>query len=193
MARLITAPAKFTVLVANLQGSGDPSRGTSGNPVKIRTGFTTQVLPEIARGSTRTQVDDPSSPGLHSRQGLLTCTVPGVPVGSSGVITVADNDFTAAAVLVLGEYTLTSNEDYTPGGTTALTAAAIGVAIDALPGFSASVVLSDITVTGPTGLVGNDLLFEATYLGTVENFTLNPSSGFLSGGEPTIGPPTILM
>lgn len=192
MARLTTAPAKFTVLVANLRGSGDPSRGVSGNPVKIRTGFTKQVITEIARGSSRTQVDDPSTPGLHTKQGLLTCTVPGVPVGSAGVVTVADNDFTAAAVLTLGEYTLTSNEDYTPGGTTDLTAAALGAAINAFPPFSAVVLLSDITVTGPVGPGGNDLVFDATYSGSVENFTLNPGTGFLSGGEPEIGPPTIL-
>lgn len=192
MARLTTAPAKFTVLVANLRGSSDPSRGVSGNPVKLRTGFTKQVITEIARGSSRTQVDDPSTPGLHTKQGLLTCTVPGVPVGSVGVVTVADNDFTAAAVLTLGEYTITSNEDYTPGGTTALTAAALGVAINALPQFSAVVLLSTITITGPAGPDGNDLVFDVTYSGSVENFTLNPATGFLSGGEPVIGPPTIL-
>lgn len=190
MARLITAPPKFKILVANLQGSGDPSQGL--NPTKIRTGFEQQVFSEIARGSTRSQVEDPSAPGLHSHQGLLTYTTSPIPVASSGTITVADNDFSDEATLNLGDYVLVSGEDYTPGGTTALTAAAIGAAIEALPEFSASVVGSTVTVSGPFGPTGNDLLFEALYRGSVQNFTLDPTDGYFDGAEPTIGPPTLL-
>ena len=43
MARLISAPKKFKILVANLVGASDPSKGSTGNPVKARTGFVQQV------------------------------------------------------------------------------------------------------------------------------------------------------
>ena len=190
MARLITAPPKFKILVANLQGSGDPSQGL--NPTKIRTGFEQQVFTEVARGSTQSQVEDPSSPGIHSHQGLLAYTTSPVPVACSGTVTVADNDFTDPATLSIGDYVLISGEDYAAGATTALTAVALGAAIDTLPEFSAAVVGSTVTVSGPFGPSGNDLLFEAVYRGSVQNFTLDPTDGFLDGAEPTIGPPTLL-
>lgn len=40
----LSAPPKFKILVANLAGGSDPSRGTSGNPVKLRTGFQLQMV-----------------------------------------------------------------------------------------------------------------------------------------------------
>ena len=189
MARLITAQPKFKILVANIEGAGDPSRGPSGNPVKVRTGFEKQLLPEVGRVGAVTRSPDYSTPGIHTYQGLLTYTTPLTPVGASGTVEVISNVFTADATLYLGEFTITSNDDYTPGGTTALTATALGAAIDALPGFSASVLLSTITITGPFGPNGNDVLFEAIYTGSVQNFTLTPAEGFLASGEPVIGPP----
>lgn len=191
MARLITAQPKFKILVANIDGAGDPSRGR--NPVKIRTGFERQNLPEVARGENPSRVLDPSTPGLGTRQGLLDHTTPPVPVGAAGTVTVGDNNFTRKARLYLGEFVLVSNEDYTPGGSTALTATALAAAIDALPGFAAAAVGSDVNITGPFGPNGNEVVLQAVYDGTVQNFTLSPSDGFLAGGEPTIGPPTILV
>lgn len=305
MARLITAQPKFKILVANIEGAGDPSRGI--NPVKVRTGFEKQNFPEIARGDTAGRVQDPSTPGIGTHQGLLDYTVPPVPVGVSGTLTVADGDFTSAASLYIGEYILVSNEDYTAGvatqatgtltvvatpsvadltigagiltatagartpgsddydgtlGTPALiaadiiaaindpangfgaiataasgggavvvltavpvgaagnalalattdagdvtvsgatftggvdapatTATNIAAAISALPDFSALAVADAVTITGPFGPNGNDIQFAAIYTGTVQNFTLSPNDGFFAGGEPTIGPPTIL-
>lgn len=81
---------------------------------------------------------------------------------------------------------------YTAEITLAEVAANLAAHVDALPGFSASVVGVDVTVNGPFGLVGNDLPFVAQYRGAVENFTLTPSAGFFSGGEPVIGPPDLL-
>lgn len=190
MARLTTAPKKFTLLVANLAGGGDPSRGV--NPTKIRTGFELQVLGEIPREANESRVGDPQTPGLRSQTGLLIDTVAGVPVRSTGTILVADNDFTNPAILQLGPYTITSGEDFTVGGSTALTAAALAAAIDALPQFSASAVLSTVTVSGPFGPNGNTTHFEAVYRGAIENYTLTPSSDFLADAEPYIGPATIL-
>jgi len=192
MARLITAQPKFKLLVANIEGASDPSRGPSGNPVKVRTGFEKQLLPEVARGGTPSRSPDYSTPGVTTYQGLLDYTTPQTPVASTGTILVTSNVFTADATLYLGEFTITSNDDYTPGGTTALTAAALQAAIDALPGFSATVLLSTVTVSGPFGPNGNDVRFEAIYAGSVQNFTLSPTEGFLASGEPVIGPPTIL-
>lgn len=305
MARLITAQPKFKILVANIEGAGDPSRGI--NPVKVRTGFEKQNFPEIARGDTAGRVGDPSTPGLGTLQGLLDYTTPPVPVAVTGTVVVADGDFTAAATLFLGDYTLVSDEDYTAGsatqatgfltvvatpsvaditigagtltaaagartpggddydgtlGTPALiaadiiaaindpangftaiataatgggaivnltavpvgaagnalalattdagdvtvsgatftggvdatdtTAVALAAAISALPDFSAVVLGDTVTITGPFGPNGNDIRFAALYTGVVQNFTLTPSDGFFAGGEPTIGPPTIL-
>ena len=56
------APPQFKILVANLAGSSDPSRGPAGNPVKLRTGFVLQqmVLPDgTARTNGPTQAIPP--------------------------------------------------------------------------------------------------------------------------------------
>jgi hypothetical protein len=191
MARLILAQPKFKILVANIEGAGDPSRGR--NPVKVRTGFEKQNLPELARGDVPTRVLDPHTPGVHTHQGLLSYTAPPVSDWTSEVtLLVASNVFTSAATLYLGDYVLTSNEDFTPGGTTDLTATALGAVIDALPDFSATVLASTITIKGPFGVNGNNQRFSAVYRGTVRNYTLTPTDGFLTGGEPVLGPPTIL-
>lgn len=190
-----TAQRPYTLLVANLRSGSDPSRNSGGNPVKVRTGFQFQHFPEINRDSANDRgpnVENPRTPGVATRMGGLDYTVSPVPVNATGTITVADNTFTVPASIQLGEFVLTSNEHYTPGGTTALTATALAAAIDGLPGFAASALLSVVTVTGPAGSNGNAVLFEAAYTGTVQNFTLSPTTGHLSGGEPTIGPPTIL-
>jgi len=190
MARLITAPPKFKILVANIENAGDPSRGN--NPVKVRTGFQKQLLPEVPRTGAPSWSPDDSTPGVHTYQGLLKSTTPKVPVASTGTVTVGNNTFTAQATLYLGPYTITSNVDFTPGGTTALTATALAAAISALPEFSASAALSVVTITGPFGPMGNELRFEDIYAGSIANYTLSPTDGSLSSGEPFIGPPEIL-
>ena len=198
MARKLTVrQPPYKMLVANLAGGSDPSRGESGNPVKIRQTFTYQHFAEIGgRGLDHGADPQGKTPGIATRLGLSTFTDPGIPVGATGEIVVDDNDFTAAAVLRLGSYELVSGEHWTPGGTTALSAVALAAAIDALPGFSAPVPgASTITVTGPPGVDGNGLLFEAVYTGSVVNFTLTPVDGSvpgtMSGAEPFIGPPAI--
>lgn len=40
----LSTPPKFKILVANLAGGSDPSLGTTGNPVKLRTGFVLQQV-----------------------------------------------------------------------------------------------------------------------------------------------------
>jgi hypothetical protein len=48
----VSAPPKFKILVANLAGGSDPSRGPSGNPEKLRTGFVLQQM-SLSDGTTR--------------------------------------------------------------------------------------------------------------------------------------------
>jgi len=82
--------------------------------------------------------------------------------------------------------------DYT-GTTPGDVAVNLAAAIDALPGYSAPVPgAAVITVTGPAGPTGNDQEFEAVYGGSIQNFTLAPIDGTLTGGEPFIGPMAIL-
>lgn len=189
-----TAQHSFTLLVANLRGGSDPSRNTGGNPTKIRTGFTLQHFPDVNREAAERGpgTDSPRTPGIGTRVGHVDYTTPPEPVRASGTITVADNDFGAPATIYLGGFVLVSGEHYTPGGGTGDTAIAIAAAIDTLPGFTAIVVGDDVTVAGPSGPNGNALLFSASFGGAIQNFTLDPASGHLTGGEPLVGPPLIL-
>lgn len=190
MARLVTAQPTFTMLVANIEGAGDPSQGD--NPVKLRTGFRKQMFPEVTRGNVPVKVEDTRTPSVHTDQGLLDYTVSPIPVRTEVSVTVADNDFSAKATLRLGGLTVTSGVDFTVGGTTDLTAAALAAAVDGLPGFSASAVLSVVTIRGPVGPNGDNIRFDARYAGSISNYTLSPTTGFLGGGDPDIGPPAIL-
>lgn len=307
MPKLGSAQAKYKILVANLRSGGDPSRGPVGNPVKLRTGFEQQMLPEIARTGVESPASTARTPGITTLQGLLDWTVATTPVGATATILVASNNFAAPATLRLGPNTLTSGIDFsvgsvvqatgsatvvatpstatltiggvpltasagarTPGandydgtlGTPALiaadivaaindvangftaivtavdggaglvsltavpvgaagnavtlattdvlditvsgvalangvnaasnTATALAAAIDALPGFSAVAVGATITVTGPFGLDGDKQEFTASYRGAIQNYTLTPTTGFMTGAEPFIGPPVLL-
>lgn len=188
--KFTTGQSPYTLLVANLSGGSDPSKGVAGNPNRIRSGFQFQHFPEVQRqANTRGSEPDPSTPGVDTKMGLMDYTAAPVPVAATATIVVADNDFTLPATLNIGQYTLVSGTDFTPGGSTALTATALAAVINALPEFSAPVpAASTITVTGPEGPDGNLILLEAIFEGAVANYTL---TGF-SGAEPTIGPPTIL-
>ena len=188
MAKLLTAQPKFKMLVANLTRGSDPSRNTGGNPVKARTGFEHQLFQDIPRGPEASRVWKRSSPGVSSYMGLLTGSP---PVGVTGTVTVVNNDFSASAMLTMGLYTVTSGEDFTVGGGVNATATALAAAISGLPGFAAVAVGPAVTITGPFGPDGNDLVLEAHYAGSVVNYTLSPTDGFFSGGVPDVGPPTI--
>lgn len=191
MAKLVCAQPKFRMLVANIDGAGDPSRGR--NPSKLRQAFEVQNFVEVAGQGPDTKIRARAAPGLSSARGLRTYTTdPAFPAPSGCTITVVDNTFTYAAKLYLGPYVLVSGVDYTVGGAVGATATNLAAAIDALPGFSASAVGAVITVTGPLGEVGNELRFSAVYSGSVQNLTLSPTTGFMANGEPFLGPPLIL-
>ena len=190
MARLTTGQSRFTMLVAHISSAGDPSRGI--NPTVDRSTYTTQFFPQISRpDDVGDRKQSHRSPGTTTLQGLLDYTVSPIPDTTLVSLTVDDNDFTNAATLYLGPFVLVSNEDYTPGANVNATAAVLAAAIDALPGFTAAAVAATITITGPVGLSGNDMRFSARYGGSVQNLTLTPTTGFLTGGEPTIGHPIL--
>lgn len=287
--KLRSAQSQRTMLVANLTGGSDPSKGTAGNPVKARSVITYQLIPDIMREGHPLSGD--ASPPM-TRLGLLGYTVSPVPVDSDGTITLASMDFDAKVVLHLGEYSLISNDhfmitdgvavvgenitntapdgiiviwktsgaglgegtinypadipispgsvtidwtsgavaksqtdngdgtftgdgndagssiDYAtgeivldttgvpPDGATTITIdytpsavlTNLAAAINALPGFAATELDNTVAVTGPPGILGNDILFTATHYGTVENFTLSPTDDSLENAEPFLGP-----
>ena len=190
MAKLISAQNSYTLLIANINGAGDPSKGS--NPVKMRQVYHQQFFPEIGRAlGEASKVTSPSTPGLATRQGLVRYTTVPIPSSCIGAVTVVSNDFTDKATLYVGSYTVTSDVDFTPGGTTALTATALAAAIDALPQFSASAVANVVTVEGPFGLEGNLEKFDASYKGSIVNYSLDPDDGFFAQAEPDIGPPEL--
>lgn len=193
MSKLITAQRTPNILVANLEGASDPSMGH--NPVKVRTGFTRQNMPEVSRIGgvyTRTfeygRTFDRRSPGTHTLLGKLT----GDYVRAAVDITVADNDFSNPATIYIGDYTFTSGVDYVVGGTVNDTATAIAAAIDGINGYTANAVGDVVTVSAPPGPNGNNVLADAEYTGTVQNFTFAPNTWYMAGGEPYVGPPVIL-
>ena len=192
MAKLQSPQGTFKILVANLQGGSDPSKGTAGNPVKIRTGFVQTLVPEVSRVGFVGKIISPQNPGTTTYTGKLLYTVQDVPVAASATVLVASNDFSYAASLMVGPYTVTSGEDYTVGAGVNDTATALAAALNNLPGIDASAIAATVTITGPFGPEGNDWTFSAVYRGSVQNFTLSNTTGFLTGAEPTLGPIEIL-
>lgn len=188
MAKVVSAQRPFTMLVATLRQGSDPSLGPAGNPDVSRTTATIQYMPEIARaGGPGLTSRDNSSRGLTTYRGNLV----GAPVASTGTVLVTSATFDGPTTLILGEYLLTTDEDYTPvAGDVNATAIALRIAIDALPDYAATDDgAGTVTITGPVGLMGNMIEFRA---GGVNpgNLTLAPSDGSLGGASPTIGPMT---
>lgn len=108
----------------------------------------------------------------------------GAVTSNSGTITVADNDFTDGSYLVLGDNTLWPYRDYTPGANAGATATAIAAAINRLPNYTATANLTVVSVGyDPSGDV---VEFRSIRLGTVTNFTLSPTTGSLTLGNPHI-------
>jgi hypothetical protein len=183
MGKKITgAQRPFTMLIANLKQGSDPSLGTVGNPVKMRSTCTFQLCPEIAG---RGPVTD--SAGLSTLRGNITYPSSGGPVASSGKVTVATVAFAGPTTLILGQYRLTTDEDFVVDASTSTTATNLAAAIDALPGYTGSASTDDVNITGPVGPDGNEIAFKMDGISPY-NFTLDPPEGHLEGAEPVIGP-----
>ena len=120
MGKVIGGQKPFRILVANLRQGSDPSIGPAGNPAKLRTSFLTQNFIE-ANGFIDYTPEQFKSPGLGTKIGLATYTVPGVPVPANGTITVNNTSFAGETFIVLGPYRW-SNYDVIPPGSTQATA-----------------------------------------------------------------------
>lgn len=184
--KVVGAQKPFTILVANLTGGSDPSRGAVFNPVKKRTGFTMQHFIEVAgRGETTFPLSR-STPGTATRVGLATFTVPNTPVRGTGTITVASNSFLGPTTVTVGKYEFLSGSDFAIGAGVNATAANLAAAIDATSEYAAVAVGAVVTVTGLYGPTGNEVAFCAGGA-SPNNFTFSPVD-HMSGAEPYIGP-----
>lgn len=187
---LISGQPPFTMLVANLASGSDPSRGRAGNPVKIRKSFTFQHFPEIGGRGPDTTPQSPEAPSIGTRLGHVEYTVAATPVRATGVITVTNNDFRGPTAITLGQYALTSGDDFLIGEDANATAVNLGLAIDNLSGYNTAVVDNVVTVTGLAGPTGNNVLFAATGASS-NNFGFDPDGRYMAGAEPRIGPPIL--
>tara|TARA_Y100000389_G_scaffold193742_1_gene222849 strand:+ start:1272 stop:1838 length:567 start_codon:yes stop_codon:yes gene_type:complete len=184
--RAVTAQKPFTMIVGALKQGSDPSLGSSGNPVVALSTYTRQSFPEIpGRGPNCTY---PGIKGTTTRTGLLT----GSSTAATGSITV--NGTTAilgVTTIHLGEYTLTSGVEFTVDPASgANTATSLATAIAKLDGYGATPAGAVVNITGPVGVLGNEVSFRAggvsPYL-----FVFSPVNGSMGSAQPTIGPPTI--
>ncbi len=188
--KLVSAQRQFTMLIANLQAGADPAVA---NPVTMRATYTNQHFVEIGGRGPDQAVTSNSTPGTGTRQGTMTWAgAPTLPAASAATVTVAAA-VTAdpASWLRIGEFVITSGEDFVVVNTdTATTATNLAAAIALLDGYGAFAVAAAVTIAGPIGLQGNDIVFEAGGYNPAM-FTLAPLDGSLGAAEPHIGPAVI--
>ena len=166
-----TSPGAFQVVVGSRPYGTDPS-WTGHTPPTPRNTYLGAVV----------------TTGVAAHNANIVATTP--PVGMSGTVTVADNDFTTGWVeFILGDYRLISDIEFAVGAGVNDTATNLAAAISLLPGFSASAVGADVTVLSSDTM--GEIDFRALHRGTKVNLTFVPSTGFLSGGDPTIGAPVM--
>jgi len=192
MSKVISAQRPFTMLLGTLRQGSDPSRGPAGNPVITRSTMTVQYMPEIAvkAGPNAVPLNNKAR-GLTTYRGNLLEPSGLGPQNATVTVLVTSAVFEGPTVLVLGQYALTSDEDYTVDpASVIITASRLGTAIDNLPDYSAvDNGAGLVTITGPVGLMGNMIEFRAGGM-SPGNFTLTPSDGSLANAEPIIGPVT---
>lgn len=164
-------------------------------PTKTRTGFIFQHVQNL--GFSDNLTNDTYAPARSVVTNTINARLDpfaGTPPPTGDVEVVSDVFAGTSASLFVGPFELVSNRDFVTGGGVAATAANIEAAIDALPGYSASVAGAVVTVNGPQGQAG--LRFVAAYRGGEMNFdfTYVADDGVLSQGigEGPIEPPTIL-
>jgi hypothetical protein len=192
MAKVVSAQRPFTMLLGTLRQGSDPSLGPAGNPDVTRTTMTVQYMPEVAvkDGPDAVSLDNDAR-GLTTYRGNLLEPSGLGPQNATATVQVTSAVFEGPTSLILGQYTLTTDEDYiVDPASVANTTAALTTAIDDLPDYSAvDDGVDTITITGPVGLMGNMIVFRAAGV-SPGNFTLAPTDGSLDGAEPTIGPVT---
>jgi len=189
MSKVISAQRAFTMLVGTLRQGSDPSLGPAGNPDVTRSTATMQYMPEVAvRGGPRTVSLNNDARGLTTYRGNLLEPSGLGPQNSTGTVQLTSVAFDGPTSLILGQYTLTTDEDFVVTAAVASTTANLTTAINSLPDYSAvDDGVDTITITGPVGLTGNVIEFRAAGVSPY-HFTLAPADGSLDGAEPTIGP-----
>jgi hypothetical protein len=169
------AQPPFTILVANLTAPGDPSVGR--NPVRARNGFRQQNVTPVGLAPYGTVVG--------ARTGTL---LGGAFTRSTGTVTIASDDFTVPAEVLIGPFVLVTDEDFDADGLgAAVVAANLAAAITALPGYDAVGVAAAVNVTGPIGDPRIDAVahrWGVRTFGAIANFSLLTVGGFLTGGLP---------
>ena len=166
----------FTMPVGVYANGSDPaSIWPIAHPIPLRT--------SVRMGRIRRE-------GRRGLQALMTVPATGV-AGQTGSLTVANNNFTLPAHVILGEYTLISSIDFTPGVGVNQTATALAAAISRLPGFQAVAVLAVVSITYDSPQV--EVPFRVWHTSAlVTNFTpLVPTGGTLTTGVPQVGSPVI--
>lgn len=176
----------YDLRVANFSKPHTPEygTGTDSNPTKTRLGFRFQNTSVLASGV-------PSAPVVVAT--LTGSTWAGTPTSTTGSVTIADNDFTTGRAEVrLGVFVLVAGQDFTVGGSTAITATNLAAAIDRLADYAAVAVGSAVNVTGPRG--SQPIRWETKVYGTIANFsTLTPAGGFLAPGTPALQGPAVIV
>jgi len=174
----ITNTAPDGVIVIWKTAGAGMGEGTIDVPANVPIEESSVTIKWTSGAAEKTQTDDgaggfagdgtPGSSTIDYETGAITLDTTGdIPDGASSI-------------------TISYTADITEGDV----ASNLSDAIDDLPGYSAAPAAAVVTVTGPTGPVGNDALFlvggVSPYL-----FTLSPDTGALSGAEPYIGPVSI--
>lgn len=181
----VSATPVYDLLVGiNSQGTypDSGSLGINNKDVYLRRRFQEQQINVSSTGTV-----------LHSIPGGKLNTDGGFLVAKA-TFTVADNDFSGGAEIVVGEFVLVPGVDFTVGVDANTTAVNIAASISNLPEYSATApgsgVVSINGKKGPQGLVEP---FSVTPLGAVDNFSVvDPVLGFFIQGEPAVGPPGIV-
>ena len=169
------AQPPFEILVAGIVESGRVSEGLL--PVRVRNGFREQNTTAVGHM--------PHGTVVGARTGTL---LGGAPTNSTGTVTIASDDFTVPAEVLIGPYTLVTDVDFLANALGATVVATnLAAAIDALPGYAAISAGPLVTVTGPLGHKINPIANRWAFktFGAIANFTpITPEGGFLDSGLP---------
>ena len=110
--------------------------------------------------------------------------------GQTATITVANNDFTTGrALLYLGDLVIISGLHFLQGAGVNNTATNLAAFINGIPGWTAPAPGAAVVTVTYGGPPTDDVRFEAEYHGTITNYTLAPTTRFLTNGTPALVAP----